>query len=85
MDLPALEPEQVAIGQFVVAEARQHDDGPDLGIDDKTAVGDLHAALGTPELQVLPGVPLPVRMPPSSRLHGVPHGTFTLLSKKISS
>ena len=40
--------------------------------------------LGTPELQLSSGVPLPVRMPPSSRLQGVPHGTFTLLSKKMS-
>jgi hypothetical protein len=39
---------------------------------------------GTPTLQLSSAVPRPVRMPPSRRLQGVPHGTFTLLSSKTS-
>jgi hypothetical protein len=36
-DLPVLEPEQVAVRQLVVAEARQDNDSANIGIDDETS------------------------------------------------
>ena len=84
MNLAVLEPEQMAVRQLVVAEPREHDDAPISGSTTNRRLV-IFIPLGTPELQVSSAVPLPERMPPSSRLQGVPHGTFTLLSKKTSS
>jgi len=43
-DLPVLEAEQMTVGQFVVAEAREYDHGPDIRIDNEAPVRDFHAA-----------------------------------------
>ena len=50
-------------------------DSPEIDVDDEALVGERDAARNT-DIQVDPVYPFP----PSSRVHGVPDGTFTDLS-----
>ena len=50
-------------------------DSPEIDVDDEARVGERDAARNT-DIQVDPVYPFP----PSSRVHGVPDGTFTDLS-----